>query len=157
MSMTEIEKLRKYYKSVNAYYKQDYKDSTPQDLLKKAKKDLEDYDSYSDDNVEGIGNMGFCTNYEFMLEKLDEIEAMIPNHPEVKKPRKRKAAKKQAKAAKKGKKKAAKKKVAKKKVAKKKAAKKKPAKKKVAKKKAAKKKRAKKKVAKKKAAKRKRK
>ena len=45
MSMTEIEKLQKYYKSVNAYYKQAH--ASPQDLLRKARKDLDDFDNLS--------------------------------------------------------------------------------------------------------------
>ena len=79
---TEIEKLQKYYKTVKAYYKRS--DAGPQELLRAANKDIEDYDTYSDDNIDDIGNMGFETNYDYLLEKLDEIEASIPRHEEVK-------------------------------------------------------------------------
>lgn len=79
---TELEKLEKYYKTVKAYYKRS--DATPQELLKAANKDIEDYDTCSDDNIDDIGNMGFETNYDYLLEKLDEIEASIPRYEKVK-------------------------------------------------------------------------
>ncbi len=43
MSTKEIEKLQKYYKTVQAYYKRS--NASPQELLRAANKELEDYDS----------------------------------------------------------------------------------------------------------------